>query len=219
MTNAAKLSDALAERKAKANARIAELERQAGIALIDGKDVSAAWHDKIEAQRRELIAAQAAETELVNRQREAAAAEHAARVTALQDGFREHETQRLDAVARAHAAADQLVSALRDALRAADDMRQCCQHLGKATPVQLSDFDFRLSGLLSGLLASLSNNPQKFGNLALWQLPNTQDWRMAYARDWQEFERKQLAGVLAEISKARQLETPAHSAASSPKTN
>jgi hypothetical protein len=200
MTNAAKLSDALGERKAKANARIAELERQAGIALIDGKNVSAAWQDKIEAQRRELIAAEAAETELVNRQREAAAAEHAARVKALRDGFREQETQRLDAVARAHAAANHLVSALQDALRASEDMRQCCQHLGKAPPVQLSDFDDRLSGLLSGVLAKLSGNPQKFGNLTLWQLPNTHDWRNAHERDWEAFERKQLAGVLAEIS-------------------
>jgi hypothetical protein len=200
MTTAAKRSDALAERKAKANARIAELERQAGTALIDGKDVSAAWHDKIEAQRRELIAAEAAEAELVNRQREAAAAEHAAHVKALRDGFREHETQRLGAVARAHVAANQLVSALRDALRAADDMRQCCQHLGKAPPVQLSEFDDRLSGLLSGLLANLSGKPQKFGNLTLWQLPNTHDWRIAHERDWEDFERKQLAGVLAEIS-------------------
>ncbi len=112
MTTTATRSDALAERKAQANARIAELERQAGIALIDGKDVSATWQGKIEAQRRELIAAEAAETELVNRQREAAAAEHAARVKALRDGFREQETQRLAAVARAQAAADHLVSAL-----------------------------------------------------------------------------------------------------------
>ena len=200
MTTTAARSEALAQRKAKANARIAELERQAGIALIDGKDVSATWHDKIEAQRRELIAAEAAETELVNRQREAAGAEHAARVKALRLGFREHETQRLGAVARAHSAAKQLVIALHDALRAADDMQQCCQHLGKAPPVQLSDFDDRLSGLLSGLLANLSGKPQKFGNLTLWQLPNTHDWRMAHERDWQEFERGQLAGVLAEIS-------------------
>jgi len=202
MTTTAKLSDALAERKARANARIAELERQAGIALIDGKDVSATWQDKIEAQRRELIAAEAAETELINRQREAAAAEHAARVKALRDGFREHETQRLAAVAGAHAAANHLVSSLRDALRASEQMRQCCQHLGKAPPVQLSDFDGRLSGLLSGLLANLSGRPQKFGNLALWQLPNTHDWRTAHERDWEAFERKQLAGVLAEISPA-----------------
>jgi hypothetical protein len=200
MTITAKLSDALAERKAQANARIAELERQAGTALIDGKDVSATWQSKIEAQRRELIAAEAAETELVNRQREAAAAEHAARVKALRDGFREHETQRLAAVARAHIAANHLVSALRDALRASEDMRQCCQHLGKAPPVQLSDFDDRLSGLLSGLFANLSGNPQKFGNLTLWQLPNTHDWRTAHQRDWEAFERTQLAGVLAEIS-------------------
>ena len=200
MTNTAKLSDALGERKAKANARIAELERQAGIALIDGKGVSATWQHKIEAQRRELIAAEAAETELVNRQREAAAAEHAAGVKALRDRFREQETQRLGAVARAHIAADQLVSALRDALRASEAMRQCCQHLGKAPPVQLSDFDGRLSGLLSGSLANLSGKPRKFGNLTLWQLPNTQDWRTAHQRDWQEFERRQLAGVLAEIS-------------------
>jgi len=156
MTTPATRADALAERKAKANARIAELERQAGIALIDGKDVAATWQGKIEAQRRELIAAEAAETELVTRQREAAAAEHAARVKALRDNFREQETQRLAAVARAHAAANQLVSALHDALRASEDMRQCCQHLGKAPPVQLSDFDDRLSGLLSGLLATLS---------------------------------------------------------------
>jgi len=200
MTSTAARSDALAERKAQANARIAELERQAGVALIDGKDVSATWQDKIEAQRRELIAAEAAETELVNRQREAAAAEHAARVKALRDGFREQETQRLDAVARAQAAAGHLVSALGDALRASEAMRQCCQHLGKAPPVQLSDFDDRLSGLLSGLLAKLSGNPQKFGNLTLWQLPNTHDWRTAHERDWEAFERKQLAGVLAEIS-------------------
>ena len=202
MTTTAKLSEALAERKAQANARIAELERQAGVALIDGKNVSATWQDKIEAQRRELIAAEAAETELVNRQREAAAAEHAARVKALCDGFREHETQRLGAVARAHTAANHLVSALRDALRASEDMRGCCQHLGKAPPVQLSDFDNRLSGLLSGLLANLSGKPQKFGNLTLWQLPNTHDWRTAHQRDWEAFERKQLAGVLAEISPA-----------------
>jgi hypothetical protein len=200
MTNIAKLSDALGERKAKANARIAELERQAGVALIDGKDVSAVWQSKIEAQRRELIAAESAETELINRQREAAAAEHAARVNALRAGFREHETQRLGAVARAHKAADDLVTALEDALRASEEMRQCCQHLGKAPPVQLSDFDDRLSGLLSGLLAKLSGNPQKFGNLTLWQLPNTHDWRTAHERDWAEFERKQLAGAVTEIS-------------------
>ena len=200
MTTIAKLSDALGERKAQANARIAELERQAGIALVDGKNVPADWQAKIEAQRRELIAAEAAEAELANRQREAAAAEHAARVKALRDGFRQHETQRLAAVARADAAANHLVSALRDALRASEDMRQCCQHLGKAPPVQLSDFDDRLSGLLSGLLAKLSGKPQKFGNLTLWQLPNTHDWRTAHERDWAEFERQQLAGVLAEIS-------------------
>jgi len=200
MTTNAKLSEALGERKAQANARIAELERQAGIALIDGKAVSAAWQDKIEAQRRELIAAQAAETELANRQREAAAAEHAGRVKALRDRFREQETQRLDAVARAHMAASELVSAFAAARRASEDMQQCCQHLGKAPPVQLSDFDDRLSGLLSGLLAKLSGKPQKFGNLTLWQLPNTHDWRAAHERDWAEFERKQLAGVLAEIS-------------------
>jgi hypothetical protein len=202
MTTTATRADVLAERKAQANARIGELERQAGIALIDGKNVSAAWQDKIEAQRRELIAAEAAETELVNRQREAAAAEHAARVKALRDGFREQEAQRLAAVARAHKAANQLVSALRDALRACEGMRQCCQHLGKAPPVQLSDFDDRLSGLLSGLLAKLSGKPQKFGNLTLWQLPNTHDWRTAHERDWEAFERQQLAGVLAEISPA-----------------
>jgi hypothetical protein len=108
--------------------------------------------------------------------------------------------QRLDAIARAHIAASHLVSALRAALRASEEMRQCCQHLGKAPPVQLSDFDDRLSGLLSGLLVNLSGNPQKFGNLTLWQLPNTHDWRTAHQRDWEEFERKQLAGVLAEIS-------------------
>ena len=199
MTNTAKLSDALGERKAKANARIAELERQAGAALIDGKDVSATWQVKIEAQRRELIAAEAAETELAHRQREAAAAEHGARVKALRGRVSEQEAQRLNAVARAHMATNHLVSALRDALRASDEMRQCCQHLGKAPPVQLSDFDARLSGLLSGVLANLSGKPQKFGNLALWQLPNTHDWRTAHERDWQEFERKQLAGVLAEM--------------------
>ena len=200
MTTPATRADALAERKAKANARIAELERQAGIALIDGKDVSATWQNKIEAQRRELIAAEAAETELANRQREAAAAEHAARVKALRDNFREQERQRLAAVARAHTAANQLVSALRDALRVSEDMRQCCRHLGKAPPVQLSDFDHRLSGLLSGLLADLSGKPQKFGHLTLWQLPNTHDWRTAHERDWEAFEREQLAGILAEIS-------------------
>jgi hypothetical protein len=176
------------------------LERQAGIALIDGKNVPAAWQDKIEVQRRELIAAEAAETELAHRQREAAAAEHAAGVKALRDRFRERETQRLNAVARAHAAANHLVSALRDAVRASEEMRQFCQHLGKAPPVQLSDFDGRLSGLLSGVLANLSGKPQKFGNLGLWQLPNTHDWRTAHERDWAEFERQQLAGVLAEIS-------------------
>ena len=202
MTTTAKLSDALGERKAKANARIAELERQAGSALVDGKGVPANWQAKIEAQRRELIAAEAAETELAHRQREAAAAEHAARVKALRDSFRAQETQRLDAVARAHAAANHLVSALRDALRASEDMRQCCQHLGKAPPVQLGDFDDRLSGLLSGVLANLSGKPQKFGNLSLWQLPNTHDWRTAHQRDWAGFERQQLAAVLAEISPA-----------------
>ena len=202
MTKVTARSDALAERKAKANARITELERQGGIALIDAREVSGAWHDKIEAQRRELIAAEAAETELVNRQREAAAAEQAARLKALREGFRRHETERLGAVARAQAAANQLVSALRDTLRAADDMQRCCQHLGKAPPVQLSDFDDRLSGLLSGLLANLSGNPQKFGNLTLWQLPNTHDWRTAHERDWEAFERKQLAGVVAEIVSA-----------------
>ena len=88
MTTPATRADALAERKAKANARIAELERQAGIALIDGKDVSATWQGKIEAQRRELIAAEAAEMELANRQREAAAAEHAARVKACKAAVR-----------------------------------------------------------------------------------------------------------------------------------
>ena len=134
MTNAAKLSDALEERKAKANARIAELERQAGIALIDGKDVSATWQNKIEAQRRELIAAEAAETELVNRQREAAAAEHAARVKARRDGFREHEAQRLGAVARAQAAANNLISALRDALRASEDMRHAVSISARLRP-------------------------------------------------------------------------------------
>ena len=200
MTTTAKLSDALSERKAKANARIAELERQAGTALIDGKNVSETWQGKIDAQRRELIAAEAAETELAHRQREAAAAEHAARIKTLRDRFREQETQRLEAIARAQAAANHLVSALRDALRAGDEMRQCCQHLGKAQPVQLSDFDQRLSGLLSGSLANLSGRPQKFGNLALWQMPNTHDWRTAHERDWQDFERQQLAGVLAEIS-------------------
>ena len=200
MTTTAKRSDALDERKAQANARIAELERQAGAALIDGKSVPATWQDKIEAQRRELIAAEAAKTELAHRQREAAAAEHAAGVKALRGRFGEQETQRLDAVARAQTAANHLVSALRDALRASDEMRQCCQHLGKAPPVQLSDFDDRLSGLLSGVLANLSGKPQKFGNVALWQLPNTHDWRSAHERNWQEFERQQLAGVLAEIS-------------------
>ena len=199
MTTPAKSSDAFGERKAQANARIAELERQAGAALIDGKGVPATWQDKIDAQRRELIAAEAAETELAHRQREVAAAEHAARVKTLRARFSEQETQRLDAVARAHMAANHLVSALRDALRASDEMRQCCQHLGKAPPVQLSDFDGRLSGLLSGVLANLSGKPQKFGNLALWQLPNTHDWRTAHQRDWQEFERQQLAGALAEI--------------------
>jgi hypothetical protein len=199
MSTNTKLSDALEKRKTQANTRIAELECQAGMALIGGKIVPATWQGKIDAQRRELIAAEAAETELAHRQREAAAAEQAARVKALRERFREHETQRLNAVARAHAAADQLVSAVRDALRAADDMRQCCQHLGKAPPVQLGDFDGRLSGLLSGVLANLSGRPQKFGNLALWQLPNTHDWRTAHQRDWAEFERQQLAGVLAEI--------------------
>lgn len=200
MTTPAKRSDALAERKARASARIVELERQAGIALVDGKEVSANWQHKIEAQRRELVAAEAAEAELLNRQREAAAGEHAARVKALRDGFRKHETQRLGAVARAHMAANHLVSALRDALCASEAMRQCCQQLGKAPPVQLSDFDTRLSGLLSGSLANLSGKPRKFGNLTLWQLPNTHDWRTAHQRDWEEFERKQLAAVLAEIS-------------------
>ena len=200
MTTPAKRTDALGERKAQANTRIAELEQQAGAALIDGKTVPAAWQDKLDAQRRELIAAEAAETELAHRQREAAAAEHAARVKALRDTFRAQEAQRLGAVARAHRAADQLVSALREALRASDEMRQCCQHLGKAPPVQLSDFEHRLSGLLSGVLAKLSGKPQKFGNLTLWQLPNTHDWRTAHQRDWPEFERQQLAGVLAEIS-------------------
>jgi hypothetical protein len=52
---------------------------------------------------------------------------------------------------------------------------------------------------LSGVLANLSGRPQKFGKLALWQLPNTHDWRIAHERDWQEFERDQLAGVLVEI--------------------
>jgi hypothetical protein len=178
MTSTAKLSDALGKRKAQANARIAELERQAGAALIDGKGVPAIWQDKIEAQQRELIAAEAAETELAHRQREAAAAEHAAHVKALRGLFSEQETQRLDAVARAHTAANHLVSALRDALCASDEMRQCCQHLGKAPPVQLSGFDDRLSGLLSGVLANLSGKPQKFGNLgplAITQYPRLAD--------------------------------------------
>ena len=202
MTTSTKHAEALGKRKAQANTRIAELERQAGAALIDGKTVPAAWQDKIDAQRRELIAAEAAETELAHRQREAAAAKQAARVKALRDTFRAQETRRLEAVARAHAAANQLTSALREALRASDEMRQCCQHLGKAPPVQLSDLEHRLSGLLSGVLAKLSGKPQKFGNLSLWQLPNTHDWRTAHERDWAEFERRQLAGVLAEIASA-----------------
>ncbi len=204
MTTTAKLSDALEKRKTQASARIAELERQAGIALIEGRAVPAAWRDKIEAERRELLAADAAEAELVQRQREAAAAEHAARVKVLRGQFREQETQRLVAVARAHKAANQLAAALRDALQSAEQMRQCCQHLGKAPPVQLGDFDQRLSGLLSGVLANVSGRPQKFGKLALWQLPNTHDWRIAHERDWQDFEREQLAGALAEISPAPQ---------------
>ncbi len=48
MTTTAKHSDAFGERKAQANTRIAELERQAGAALIDGKGIPAAWQDKIE---------------------------------------------------------------------------------------------------------------------------------------------------------------------------
>ena len=159
MTMTTRRSDAFGERKAHANARIADLERQAGIALIAGKGVPAAWQDKIEAQRRELIAAEAAEIQLAHRQREAAAGEHAARVEALRGRFSEQEMQRLDAVARARKAADDLVWACRDALRASDEMRQCCQHLGKAPPVQLRDFEQRLSGLLSGVLANLSGKP------------------------------------------------------------
>lgn len=190
------------KRKTQASARIAELERQAGAALIDGKDVPAAWQGKLDAQRRELIAAEAAEIELAHRQREAAATEQAALVKTLRERLREQETQRLAALARAHVAANGLVSALRDALGVAEKMRQCCQHLGKAPPIHLSDFDTRLSGLLSGSLASVSGRPQKFGNMTLWQLPNTHDWRMAHERDWREFERKQMAGVLAEICPA-----------------
>jgi hypothetical protein len=87
MTTTAKLSDALEKRKAQASARIAELERQAGIALIDGRAVPAAWQGKIEAERRELLSAEAAEAELVHRQREAAAAEHAARVKRCATAF------------------------------------------------------------------------------------------------------------------------------------
>jgi hypothetical protein len=192
---------ALAERKTAAATRIAELERQAGVALLDSGDVPEEMQDEIAAQRAELISVEHAEGELVRRQREAAAAEHAARIKTWREAFAAQERKRLEAVARAHTAASHLVSSLRDALSASKEQMIIGGHLGKAPPVQLSDFDKRLSWLLSGLLAKVSGNPAKFGDMSL-SLPYVHDWRIAHERDWRDLEQKQLAGVLAEISPA-----------------
>lgn len=193
-------TDSIAERRTAATSRVAHLEQQSGIALLDGKDVPEELQEEIAAQRAELISLEHAEGELVRRQREAAATEHAANVKALRKRFADHEAKRLDAMARAEMSASHLVSALRDAITAGNEMSVTMAHLGKAPAVQLGiEFTHRLSGLLSGLLASVTGKPNAFGRIMLWQLPNTQDWREP-TRSWREYEQKIMAAVVAEIS-------------------
>jgi hypothetical protein len=155
----------LLDRRAEAEARLAEERRKRGAAMLDGGPV-----EGVEAIEDEIRAIDDALTEEVRRQRVVAADAEETRAGGIRAELAAAERERLDAVARAEAAAGILVSALRDALAACVRENDLMKALGgqRQLPLEIGVFEGRLADLLSLTLNTI--------------VPGRLDWRFGHIK-------------------------------------
>jgi len=179
----------LAERKTEATARLADLRRGAGLAVLEKKPHGPITDAIFDAEA-ELAAITAAQTETVCRQREAAAKEEAERIGRLRKRLAEVETARLDAIERAQKAANMLAEELREALAQGETVCTTLNHLGQRSNAEMPEFRKRLSNHVSAVLATVTGKLDRFGQIDLRQLPFTATVEQAGKRNWRETESK-----------------------------
>ncbi|WP_442577908.1 hypothetical protein ACSBOB_20390 [Mesorhizobium sp. ASY16-5R] len=166
-------------RLAAATQRLADLRREQGAALLDGQPFD---HGGLTEAENEIAALNVAETESVRREREVAA-------KAVDDAHRKmrrkigkQEQKRLAAVERAERAANELASALKEALETGTGIEASVRVLGHR-PIrylEANDYERRLSCRLAWAFLPLTGPSRAFGQISfpdsgMYRVP----WRQA----------------------------------------
>lgn len=184
---------AFADRRADLMQEREALRRARGAAMLDGKDFDAC---RLTAIGDALVALDDAEIEEARR----AAAEAATALEQSRAGVRaeitEHDSARLQALAKAETAAREMVTQLAEFVRLGSAIADSCDDLGTAPPVVLSrsDIDTRLSRRLAAALGPIQSSAYSFGVIEWNSIPFT-------AEGWVDAERATTRTCIAELLK------------------
>jgi hypothetical protein len=177
----------VAERRTEIAGRIEGLRRDIGAALLDKGAVPPDLRSQLGEASTDLAAVEAAEAELVRRQREQAQTEEIERRATLRNQIETAEAARLEAVGKAETAARDLAEALRNLLAiSAEQMRDCTSYCGRP-PLSANEAERRIAGLLSLVLGTVTGRQQGyvFGDISLRPTPYVtadQSWSDIEAR-------------------------------------
>lgn len=171
----------LGQRRAEAEAEVQHLKAKRGALMLDGRDAGTETA-RINRLEIELDALTEAEGALAERQRAEAEAKRLARLGELRSELAGLEEQRLEAIEMAELSARNLVDAINKALAANKVMAKLAHQIsGTAAPMPMHQPDFvsRLSGRISGLLASIKGHGFRFGGFTWFSqglYPASQNW-------------------------------------------
>jgi hypothetical protein len=170
------MPDTLLDRRAALLEEQAELRRQRGAAVLDGRDFSGA--KRLAAIDAELAALDDAEREDHRRGAEAHATAEAARRQAIAQRIADRAEARLAALDKAEAAARAMVAALAEALDLSAGIHADATRLGEPPlPLARSEIENRCSRLLALALRPVAR-AHSFGVLTWNSIPHADDsWR------------------------------------------
>ncbi|MER9936143.1 hypothetical protein [Mesorhizobium sp. M0088] len=167
----------LARRRATTETRIADLQQARGTALLDGKSFDPR---ELTALETELAAIDAAEGEVMRRQRVAASEAERERMANLRVTLTVVEENRLAAVDRAEKAARDLVENLKEVRARAADVARLLRALGSGS-LPLEETENRMSWRLTAALKPLTGFGRRYGQIVTPEArsPFNDPWRAA----------------------------------------
>ena len=186
-------------RREAASARLAALQNQLGLKVLEGGASTAPVHAEIAQAERELAEIASAEGAAVRLERQASAQAETARRAELRELLAQHEAAKIDALARVEAAVWTVVDGFKFILHTIGEQRRIIQELGGRIPdaFQSVEAERRLSCRLSSALATIVNFGgrvgNRFGAMQLW--PGA----VSETRDWADLEKAEGLRVLGPI--------------------